>query len=216
MRSPSRPRITGRLALGPKYVDDTPGSLSSVSPSVLAWRTASASPPSVETGATMSFSSLPSGLAVTTTSRSVPVAVAVAVAAAVSAVAAGVAVCACAGAARAASDAVREAAMAASGVRRGALFFGQFCLDMARVTKQWQSAPGWARPHGAAWRAPSRMGRPHQAGGRRSAQENSKAGHAAMTASRIRRGRWPAPVARANGRGGWRAGRASARRGWPA
>ena len=106
----------------------------------------------------------------------------------VSAVAAGVAVCACAGAASAARDAVREAAMAASGVRRRALYFWQFCLDMARVTKQWQSAPGRARLHGPAWRAPSRMGRPRQAGGRRSAQENSKAGRAAMAASRIRRG----------------------------
>ena len=67
MRSASRPRITGRLALGPKPVEETPGRPSRVWPSVLPWRSVKASPCSALAGATISLSSLPSGLAVTTT-----------------------------------------------------------------------------------------------------------------------------------------------------
>ena len=65
MRSPSSPRITGRLACGPKPVAETPGRPASVSPSVPARRMASASPASTLLG--WARLSLPSGLPVITT-----------------------------------------------------------------------------------------------------------------------------------------------------
>src|SRR5687767_13698771 len=65
MRSPSWPRITGRLELGPKYLDETPGRPCSVSPSELPRRSTSLSPERIEYGA--ATSPLDSGLPVITT-----------------------------------------------------------------------------------------------------------------------------------------------------
>ncbi len=67
-RSPSRPRITGRLAFGPKPVAETPGRPSSVSPSVAARRSARPLPDSTDAGCKVR--SLPNGLPVITTVES--------------------------------------------------------------------------------------------------------------------------------------------------
>ena len=71
-RSPSRPRITGRLALGPKYVAPTPGRWLMVSPRVPAARSLSCASSSTETGGASSNRLLRRGLPVTVTSGGAP------------------------------------------------------------------------------------------------------------------------------------------------
>ena len=64
-RSASRPRITGREALGPKCVAATPGIPFRVSPKVLSRLSDSSRPLNIETGITSASEATPSGLPVT-------------------------------------------------------------------------------------------------------------------------------------------------------
>ncbi len=66
-RSASKPRITGRDALGPNWVAVTPGMPLSVSPKVLSRRKLSSRPFRTDTGTTNSSDPTPSGLPVTET-----------------------------------------------------------------------------------------------------------------------------------------------------
>src|SRR4029453_5150973 len=68
MCSPPWPRMMGRLAFGPKYVEETPGSLDSVSPSVRCPCTCRSCPLSTSVGVASSDSERGSGAAVTVTS----------------------------------------------------------------------------------------------------------------------------------------------------
>ena len=66
-RSASKPRMTGRDALGPKLLAATPGRLFKVSPRVASRLRDNSRPLNMETGKTMASELTPSGLPVTAT-----------------------------------------------------------------------------------------------------------------------------------------------------